>query len=308
MAAFIVQSTFARGNTSPLTLTLGSAPTPGNTLLFVQAGRNISLTAPSGLTLLESDLGASSSTQATQAWYRTAQPGDGVAWAFTGASDYENLAVFEISGVTGAVGYPAHGAMSGSGTTTITTPALSAPVDPNALRLLVVEWDSAVSATTPAGWTLLSPAAWQSTASGTHDAAIYLIPTSTTGAQALTMSAAANNPIYADIAVETIPTAAQVAAAAREVLLTGNPRVSADVLAREVLHTGSGRVQTDVLLREALHSGSSRVATDVLLREVLLSGNSLSTGIRADVLIREVLVAGSAATLSRRAPAVCIIT
>jgi hypothetical protein len=237
----IVQSAFVRGNTSPQTLTLGSAPAAGNWLLFIQTGFNQALTPPAGLTLVESDLGASATYQSSQIWARQVQSGDGTSWAFTGESDWHNLAVFELSGVLSILG-PAHGACTGSGSTSVSTGALAASPDSNALRLLVMEWDNPVGVSAaPTGFTLLSPSTWQATGSTYHDAGIWQIPATTSGAQAFTMSAAANYPIWLDIVVSAvIEPSARVTQTGTEVWVTGSqPPLHVTQLGAEVWVTGS---------------------------------------------------------------------
>lgn len=163
---------------------------------------------PAGLTALESDIGQSSSSQGSQSWYRSVQAGDGTSWSFTGATNYVNVAVFEISGAVG-VGY-SNGPMTGASSATIVTGALAAAVDPNSLRLLVAEWDSSDGVSSvPSGWTQLSPSTWLATSTGTHDAGIWQIPASTTGTKSIALTAATDSsaPIYLDLRIETVTTA-----------------------------------------------------------------------------------------------------
>lgn len=359
----IVQSAFARGNTSPQTLTLSAAPTVGNWLVFVHTGYSNALSPPPGLTQVQT--GSAQANEITEAWYRVVQSSDvtaaahrywrlsiastvdgsyaalgevsfaatagganlltggtptasssyqstntsgayqpayacdgnagtfwlsggglpewwqydfgagnpqtiaevkittttyttnneltrapstfilqysddgtnwasaevftaaswtttgqvqtfdvtvspGTVWAFYDETDWANLAVFEISGVQSLL--PANGANTGGGSTTLQTGSLNAAGDAACLRLLAVEWDTNASATTPSGWTLLSPSAWQGSATGNHNSGIWSIPSSLSGVQSLTMSAALNSypGVWLDLQVSAIPPSMRV--------------------------------------------------------------------------------------------------
>ena len=233
-APTIVQSAFGRGNTSPLTVVLGVAPTAGNKLLMIVTGANVSSTPPSGWTTLESDAGVSASFQGSWTYFRTVVAGDGTSYAVTGVTDWQNVALFETAGNISVLG---NGACTGS----IVTGALVAPTVPaDSFRLLVVEWDTSTTATTPTGWTLLSPTTWQATATGTHDAAIWKIPSSNAGPQTLTTGTSVSSPIWLDIALvtpgDTVGRATQMGA---EVWNIGTPSIRSTQMGAEVWNVGT---------------------------------------------------------------------
>lgn len=171
----IVQSAFARGNSGSVSVVLGTAPTAGNTLLFFDLGNAGSSTKPSGLTNVQAT--ADDAYNQVLVYSRTVVAGDGATWTWTGLSDWHNLAVFEIAGLTGLS--VAHGAASLSGNRAATS-SLAAAAHSYSKRLLLFENDVAsefyflVGANyTPLPTTLLSPANWLHTATGNHNAAIY---------------------------------------------------------------------------------------------------------------------------------------
>lgn len=88
----------------------------------------------------------------------------------------------------------------GSGSSTITTPSLTA--DPaTSLRFICMEWDTlAPYPTTPTGWTLYSPTSWYSPgATVNHCAAFWSVPYGTSGIQTITMSGGTSDPVFLDI-------------------------------------------------------------------------------------------------------------
>jgi hypothetical protein len=133
----------------------------------------------------------------------------GETYSITGANDWTNLAVFEISGATMPL-TTSKGACSG-GSSTLTTGSLSAATS-GSLRMILMEWDfSAPGATTPSGWTLLTPVIWQKqtdSLQGNHCSALWMVPTSISGAQTITMSPASGvgNSIWADIQIPAAAT------------------------------------------------------------------------------------------------------
>jgi hypothetical protein len=217
----IVQSAFARGSSSSLTATLGSSPTVGNMLLFVLLGdpthgnTSSSPTSPSGVALYDS--GFVSNYEQVFFYEREVQSGDGTSWTFTGIQDTTNLAIFEISNFSST--NFSSGACSGINSATLTTGSLASPADSACLRLLLVTWDNTVSATTPSGLPLLSPASWLSTSNSGHNAAIYEIPSSTTGTQSISGSGNFSyGAIYADLQISaTIPVAPHITQTGAEV-------------------------------------------------------------------------------------------
>jgi len=310
----IVHSAFARGNSGSITVTLPTTPTVGNLLVFIIAGWSGTLTPPSGLTVLETDSGVSATNQGTWVYQRVVQSGDGTAWAFSGATDYHDIAVFEISGVVSTnIG---HGACGGSGTTSITIPSLGAALDPNALRFIVMEWnEGSPVATNPSGWTLLSPGSgsWQNTSGGTyHGAAIWSVPASLSGTQTITMSIAPTTPVWVDVQILTTPTAVKVARGFIEAVTQGTPSVNVARaqleaitqgvpgvnIARtwiEAVTIGTGELRNTGMIRESLYAAATVYTLNTgMVRETLRStGTGGATWIGLDGMVRETLRSGA---------------
>ncbi len=185
MAVAIVQSAFNHGNSSPIPISLAAAPTLGNHILIVAVGRNSSVSATPPLTTVEMDQATFNQYQGTQCWYGPVTTGMGQAFSFSGVGDWLNIGVFEISGANDDMNVM--GAwLPGSAVTSNTPPLLTNADTTNGLSLLALSWDNPMpAATPPAGFTLLSPTAWQNTGNY-HDGAIYEFPNNTSGAQTFT--------------------------------------------------------------------------------------------------------------------------
>ena len=200
-APTIVQSVFSRGNSASLTLTI-AAPTIGNLLLLIVTGFYSSVTTSSDWISLENSSDATS--QQTCTFYKHAGASEPTSITIAGLTDWHNIGFFELTAPYNPV--TAHGACSGSGSTTIVTGSLLAITNTtNSIRFLVVEWDNNTPvATTPGGYTLLSPSTWMNPGSGAHGSAIFAIPATATGTQSITMSANTNNPVWLDISVTNV--------------------------------------------------------------------------------------------------------
>ena len=148
----VVQSTTASSyavSSSTATVTLSSAPTVGNALVFLVGGWAGTYTPPAGLTNLG---GLSSSNQQIQIYIRRVQSGDGTTWAFTTSADAIGVYVAEISNagyiqatVENIGNPPTSGATS--------TAPLTQILKPNAMVFGLFEADSATSSVAGTGYT-----------------------------------------------------------------------------------------------------------------------------------------------------------
>ncbi len=214
----IIQSAFARDNTTSISVTLGSTPIQGNILVLLVTGADTSMPTAALFTNYFNNLGSAYSNRYITAFYHYVTSADllgaFVTFNVTNVSGWQNVALFEIDSGN-AMFAVTNGLCSGAGTSTITTGSLVLPLEPISLRFVITEWDNESTATTPAGWTLVSPTGWQGTTTGTNNAAIWQVPTSLTGTTAISMSGATTDPIYADIQIAslltTIVSATQVA-------------------------------------------------------------------------------------------------
>jgi hypothetical protein len=179
----IVQSAFVRGETSPLNLTLAASPTNGNILLLIITGWSQPLTVPSGFINIQSDNQVSHANQGSWTYWC---PADGAAtsFSFTGASDWHNIALYELTNASEPL-ITAFGACSNIGSSPISSGSL-VPHSTTSLRFLTFEWDGASARpTTPTGWTLETPSAWIVPSTGNHSGCTWLIPPDSSGTQAV---------------------------------------------------------------------------------------------------------------------------
>jgi hypothetical protein len=95
-APAIVQSAFLRAGGGSQTITLGSTPTIGNTLVWIYAGGGTA-GAPAGFATLYNCNGCISQSQTYSISVRLVQSGDGAAYTYS-ASDNNSSGVFEVSG------------------------------------------------------------------------------------------------------------------------------------------------------------------------------------------------------------------
>lgn len=197
----LVQSTTIRGNTSPLTVTLTAAATAGNLLLVIQGGYAEALTPPTGFTALY-DGHADASNNGTQAWTKTAVGGE-TSLAFTGATNYHSVYVFEISAA--GVITTAHGAAGGAGTTNFSIPSLLSTPS-STMRFMVIESDSAGAFNANLNNTSQAFEALPTTFdSNAYPSAVFAIAPTESGTLAIPWSVSLVNPAYGYIAIAYAP-------------------------------------------------------------------------------------------------------
>jgi hypothetical protein len=195
----IVQSAYGgEQNTSPVTVTLGAAPTAGNVLVMVVLGYDDGYRGPpTGFTTLwEGTSGHPVEYQYTAMFYRYVQAGDPTAYSI--AATYKWINLLELSGfqLTGTSARAYAGVISGN---TASTPSLSSAAA-TTLRLIGMETDNAGAApsSVPSGWTQVSPSGWQAT-SGYHAASLWSVPANTAGIQTVTCAGAPQYPVFFDV-------------------------------------------------------------------------------------------------------------
>lgn len=170
VSAAIIQTASAK-TTSTTTVTLASAPTPGNYLLFLVGGfRNGSWTVPSGLTTIVDSSGLES-FNAVSAYYRKVVAGDPSSYSFTGSGQGITVTVIEIASIIGTFTYST-GTLSAAGNPIVPT----FPSGVGTFAFVVIENDSQGSySQSSSGWTTL----WADTgATSNHSAGTFSYSTS----------------------------------------------------------------------------------------------------------------------------------
>jgi hypothetical protein len=193
--ASIVQSASANTTTTPATVTLGAAPTVGNTLLAIMSSDTTSTAAPTaGSTRSYTERINAVANQGFYVWTRLVASGDAAATAFTpSGANPAALMVIEVAGTYDTIGTNTH---------VLATPALTAtatgltPTTTDGLTVALVGFHSVTGAaptggTVNNGFTLLRtqfPATNGATLSGIVTGYVVTTTTAATGTTTLSWS------------------------------------------------------------------------------------------------------------------------